>query len=228
MATKSKTEEIIVIKPIETITTEITIIGDTPLIMHAWSEKAKKEMLEAQQGAKKAKKKAYRNPVAEFITSMYWLTPMPEITEDMKETECEEAFNKAIKDGARFCFPVVSIKEAACSAAYRQGYTKSITAPSGAFQVYGIGQHKDMVEIISDPPIMREDMVKIGMGTADLRYRGEFNNWSAKLKIKAIKDGAFNLESIINMINLGGFCCGLGEWRNDRRGVNGAFHVDTQ
>ena len=49
MATK-KNEEIIEIKPLDIKTVSITIKGDTPLIMHAWSEKAKRMMLEAQQG----------------------------------------------------------------------------------------------------------------------------------------------------------------------------------
>lgn len=226
-AKKNAAEEVIVIKPIERAETEITIVGDTPLIMHAWSEKAKKEILDAQQGKKKAKKKEYRNPVAEFIRSMYWRTPMPEITDEMKEAECEEAFNEAIAKGAKFEFPAVAVKAAATAAAYRQGYTKSIAAPNGAFHVLGTGNHNDMIEIISDPPIMREDMVKIGMGTADLRYRGEFHNWKAKIRVVYVKDGIFSLESIINMINLGGFCCGLGEWRTDKGGLSGSFHVEA-
>ena len=43
MATKKT--EIIEIKPIQMNTVEVTIQGDTPLIMHAWSEKAKRMML---------------------------------------------------------------------------------------------------------------------------------------------------------------------------------------
>ena len=68
MATKT---ELIEIKPIEIKKFKIKIIGDTPLIMHAWSEKAKREMLEAQQGKKKGKKKDPKNPVVDFINSMY-------------------------------------------------------------------------------------------------------------------------------------------------------------
>jgi hypothetical protein len=42
--------EVVTIKPVQMKTVEITIVGDSPLIMHAWSEKAKRMMLEAQQG----------------------------------------------------------------------------------------------------------------------------------------------------------------------------------
>lgn len=42
MATKNV--ELIEIKPIYVKKTTIRVVGDTPLIMYAWSEKAKREM----------------------------------------------------------------------------------------------------------------------------------------------------------------------------------------
>ena len=48
MATAKKKEESIVVTPLELKKVEVTIVGDTPLIMHKWSEKAKKEMRDAQ------------------------------------------------------------------------------------------------------------------------------------------------------------------------------------
>ncbi len=32
---------------------------------------------------------------------------------------------------------------------------------------------------------MREDMVRVGMGTADLRYRAEFSKWHAKVLVRS-------------------------------------------
>lgn len=43
MATATKKTELVEIKPIETKVVEVTLVGDTPLIMHAWSEKAKRK-----------------------------------------------------------------------------------------------------------------------------------------------------------------------------------------
>ena len=60
-----------------------------------------------------------------------------------------------------------------------------------------------MVEIVSDVPLMREDNVKVGMGTADLRYRGEFRNWYADMTISYNANGQHTLEQIINIINAG-------------------------
>lgn len=215
----AKKVEVVAIKPIEMQTVEITIKGDTPLIMHAWSEKAKRMMLEAQQGKAKGKKKDVKNPVEDFINSMYWLTEPP--TEGT-----EEAFDKAIAKGAKFGFPITAFKQAAISAAYRMGWVKDKMGLRGAFFIES--DYGEMVEIKSDTPIMREDMVKIGMGTADLRYRGEFRNWSATFRVKYNDNGQFNLENIVNIINAGGTICGVGEWRPERDGQNGMYHIATE
>ena len=223
MATKKT--EVIEIKPIEIAKLNIRIVGDTPLIMHAWSVKARREMLEAQQGKKKGKAKERKNPVVDFINSMYWLTEKPDVDSDMKEEECEERFNKAVAEGAKFGFPVTAFKQAAISAAYRLGWSKDKMSLRGVFFIDS--DENGMVEIKSDAPEMREDMVKIGMGTADIRYRGEFKNWYADLTISYNVNGNYDLNSIINIINAGGYVCGVGEWRPERDGQNGMFHIQT-
>lgn len=216
MATKKANTEVIEIRPIEIKKVTIRIVGDTPLIMHAWSEKAKRMMLEAQMGVAKGKKKEAKNPVDDFIRSMYWLTPMP-------EDGTMESFEEAIANGARFGFPVTAFKQAAISAAYRMGWAKDKMSMRGAFFIDS--DENGMIEIHSDAPEMREDMVKVGMGTADIRYRGEFKNWYADLTISYNANGQYSLENIVNIINAGGYVCGVGEWRPERDGQNGMFHV---
>ena len=218
MATKKANTEVIEISPIEIKKVTIRIVGDTPLIMHAWSEKAKRMMLEAQMGVAKGKKKEAKNPVDDFIRSMYWLTPMP-------EDGTIESFEEAIANGARFGFPVTAFKQAAISAAYRMGWAKDKMSMRGAFFIDS--DENGMIEIHSDTPEMREDMVKVGMGTADIRYRGEFKNWYADLTISYNANGQYSLENIVNIINAGGYVCGVGEWRPERDGQNGMFHVQA-
>lgn len=214
MATKKT--EVIEIRPIEIKKVTVRVVGDTPLIMHAWSEKAKRMMLEAQMGIAKGKKKEVKNPADDFIRSMYWLTPMP-------EDGTMESFEEAIAKGARFGFPVTAFKQAAISAAYRMGWAKDKMSMRGAF--YIDSDENGMIEIHSDTPEMREDMVKVGMGTADIRYRGEFKNWYADLTISYNANGQYSLENIVNIINAGGYVCGVGEWRPERDGQYGMFHV---
>lgn len=213
---KKATTEVIEIRPIQIKKATVHIVGDTPLIMHAWSEKAKREMLEKQMKVTKTKSRDAKNPVEDFIRSMYWLSPMP-------EEMTMEAFEEAIANDARFGFPITAFKQAAISAAYRMGWAKDKMSMRGAFFIDG--DENQMLEIKSDAPIMREDMVKVGMGTADIRYRGEFRNWSADINISFNENGQYSLEQIINIINAGGYVCGVGEWRPERDGQYGMFHV---
>ena len=212
----AKNVETIEIKPIEIQKTTIRVVGDTPLIMHAWSEKAKREILDKQMKKTKAAAKQAKSPVEDFIRSMYWLEGFP-------EEMSEDGFEEAIRKGARFGFPVTAFKQAAISAAYRMGWTKDKMSMRGAFFIDG--DENQMVEIFSDVPVIREDMVKVGMGTADIRFRGEFRNWYADLTISYNKNGQYSLEQIINIINAGGYVCGIGEWRPERDGQYGMFHV---
>lgn len=213
---KKATTEVIEIRPIQIKKATVHIVGDTPLIMHAWSEKAKREMLEKQMKVAKTKSRDAKKPVEDFIRSMYWLSPMP-------EEMTMEAFEEAVANGARFGFPITAFKQAAISAAYRMGWAKDKMSMRGAFFIDG--DENQMLEIKSDAPIMREDMVKVGMGTADIRYRGEFRNWSADINISFNENGQYSLEQIINIINAGGYVCGVGEWRPERDGQYGMFHV---
>ena len=139
--------------------------------------------------------------------------------------ECEEAFMNAIQNGAKFGFPVTAFKQAGNSAAYRQGWVKNQMGLRGAYFIES--DEEGLVEIKSDIPEIREDMVKVGMGTADIRYRGQFNNWYADLNITYNKNGQYSKEDIINIINAGGYICGAGEWRPERDGQFGMYHVQV-
>lgn len=224
MAVK-KNEEVVTIKPVQIRKTALRIVGDTPLIVHAWSDKAKQMILDAQTGKKKGKQKPRRVPAADFVEGAYWLTPKPVYGENAEDAEVIEAFEKAVAEGARFGFPATAIKQAANSAAYRLGWVKNQMGLRGSWFIEA--DENGLVEVHSDTPVIREDMVKIGMGTADLRYRPQFNNWHIDLTISYNANGEFDLDSIINAINAGGYICGIGEWRPERDGSFGQFHVET-
>ena len=217
MATNKKAnEEIVEIKGIDSKQVKIKIVGDTPLIVHAWSEKAKRMMLEAQTKTTKTKAREARDPYDDFINSMYWITEKPEST--------PEAFAEAVKNGAKWGFPANSIKIAGNAAAYRNGWVKNQMQLRGAYFLRS--EYGDLAEIEGCVPIMREDMVRVGMGSADLRYRGEFQNWSMSMILEYNASGEVTLEQIINVINAGGYSVGLGEWRPEKDGSFGRFHIE--
>jgi len=184
---------------------EITLVSDAQLVCHKWSEKAKKQMLDKQQKKPKPKKEA-KDPVQNFMDSLYWLSKKPKkpTMADLKK--------------AKFGFPVIAFKAAAVDAcSHVDGITKVLAR--GAFHIEG-----DLVNIDSGPPAMREDMVRVGMGTADIRYRGEFKDWRVTLPIR-YNANILSVEQLMNLFEVAGFAIGIGENRPQKNGSWGMFHV---
>lgn len=218
---KTTDKEVVEIRPIEIRKIPIRIVGDSPLITHAWSEKAKRMMLEAQQKTTKTKAKEIRRPFMDFIESMYWLSEKPTADTDEK---LEKMFKEIMASGTgRFGFSVTAVKQAANSAAYRLGWVKNQMELRGSYFLEG--GFGDYFEIKYEDLRMREDMVRIGQGSADLRYRAEFSGWYADLVLKYNANSNMTIEQIINCINAGGFACGIGEWRPEKDGSFGMYHV---
>ena len=169
----------------------VKVIGDSPLITHAWAEKAIRQIKDKQ--AKKATKgKEARDPEADYQAAFY-----------------------RTDDGVP-AMPSVAFKSAAVSAC--RDLDMKMTEARGRFHVEG-----EFIEIIGEPR-MREDMVRVGMGTADIRYRPEFVKWSAILPI-TYNSTQISPEQIINLLNVAGFGVGVGEWRPEKNGQYGRFHV---
>ena len=230
MAAK-KVEEI-AIRKMETVTAKIRIVGDSPLIVHAWSEKAKREMLDAQTGKNKTKKKPCKLPFDDFARALYWITPMPTETindpcnGEQREVVTEELFDKAVKEGAKFGFPANSFKMAGNSAAYRMNWVKNQMSLRGAYFISS--EYGELAEIKGDVPMLREDTVRVGMGSSDLRYRPIFENWHCDLNLTIDKGYGLTLDDIVNVINAGGSGVGIGEWRPEKDGIFGRYHVELK
>lgn len=190
------------------------IVGDTPLITHAWSQKAKLEMLSKQVKATRGGKEA-RDPQADFVSSLY-----------------------EMGDGT-FGFPATGVKNCILSAAHKdKGIARSGVLGALFLQADMVRCRPALAGAICDMPLirihgtepaMREDMVKIGSGLqkiANLAYRGQFTVWAMKI------EGQFNpsvvtAEALAFLIQESGMASGLGEWRNERKGMFGAFHLAT-
>lgn len=228
MATKKKEPIAVEIKPLETETFRVKIIGDTPLIVHNWDEKNKRMMLEAQMGKPKSKSKPKRNPVDDFINSLVWLSHKPECTAEDDPDDCMRAFEEACAAGATFGFPATGLKKAACTGTMRAGFVKNKVGLKGAMYIEpNVGEY--LIIHSDEPPTMREDTVKIGgiTKTSDLRYRAEFKNWWMEFNVKITTCFGFTIGDIVNAINIGGMVCGIGEWRVERDGQFGMYHVST-
>ena len=194
-ATTAATKDVsktISIPPLSISIMKLTLIGDSPLITHQWSAKAKKMMLDKQMkkatGAREAK-----NPEQDYKDSLY------------------------VHPDGGYGFPAIAFKAAAVDAAtFVDGITK--VEMRGAFHI------NDELVKIEGSPATREDVVRVGMGTADLRYRAEFKKWKTTLTIR-YNSRAISAEQITNMFQNAGFAIGIGEWRPQKDGRNGMFHV---
>ena len=211
MVTKKK-DTAIELPPLNIQLMEVTIVGDTPLIVHAWSKKALTEMLDKQLKKAKGAREA-KDPVQDFKDSLY-----------------------VLPDGG-FGFPSVAFKNAAVTACTSvAGITK--IAARQAFQVVGEDVDVDgvfegskarhnLARIKGSDPVMREDTVRVGMGTADIRYRGEFAGWHSKILVR-YNGNVLSESQILNILNTAGFAVGIGEWRPEKNGQYGLFHVATE
>lgn len=214
-STKKAVENTVVeIPAIDIRSITLRVVGDTPLICHKWSEKAKKEIRDKQMG-KATTKKAPKVPVEDFIDTLYWLDGEP-------EDKTMEGFTKAINNGARFGFPATGFKQCAIMGAYRSGADIKTTVAKAALIIPA-----EFIEIHGKAVEMREDMVKVGgvSKVADIRYRGQIVDWWADIPVK-YNAAVLSLEQVVNLFQLGGFACGVGEWRNEKDGIFGAFHVE--
>lgn len=193
---------------IASVTMYVPIIGRTPLVVHNFSEKSKRQMLEAQQGKKKVKE--VRDPRAEYEAAFYRI---------------------AKEDGSEgYGFPVTAFKAATTGAA--RFYDKSVTMTSlRQFMfmsgIYTKADAQQLVEIIGEPE-MREDVVRLGGASrsADLRYRPMFPEWSCTLEVTYVAS-AIDRNSVLSLIDAGGMGIGIGEWRPEKRGEFGQYQVDS-
>lgn len=204
------------------------IVGDTPLIVHAWDEKAKRMIRDKQTGKAAKTKHEVKIPVNDFINSLYWLTEKP--SDGVDDAEAQANFDEAIAAGAKFGFSLGGIKQSFITGAKRAGADVVMTELKGSFFLEGDTEAStfDYAEIVGSAPIMREDMVKVGGASkvADIRYRGEFQQWEIPLRMRINRNGKYSMEQLLNCVTMGGFVTGIGEWRPERDGQHGMYHIE--
>jgi hypothetical protein len=174
----------------------LRLVGLSPLIVHAWSKKAITQMRDKQQKLATGPKAA-KDPEADFEGAKY-LDP------------------KTKKDSIRAHF----IKNAIVSAC-RFADDMKMTVLRGAMFVEG-----DYLPLKFSECRMREDTVRVGQGTADLRYRPEYLDWSCDIVV-SYNANVLSAEQVANLVRLAGFSVGLCEWRPERNGIFGRFGVEA-
>lgn len=197
MATKQgQSEQLIRLEDFGLATIHITLRGTSPLITHAWSEKAKGMMRDKQMKQASTGKEA-KNPKTEFENARY------------RHADGWDAI------------PAVSFKNAAVRAA--TDAEMKMTDARRAFHVRGLDD-PELVRIEGPEPVMREDMVRVGNGVADIRYRPQYWPWQVQLEV-LFNPRAMSAEQIVNLFRIAGFGVGVAEWRPTCNGSFGMFEV---
>ena len=181
---------------------ELTLRGrqGSPLVIHAFAEKAKQEIRDKQQ--KKAKKaKEERNPAAEFLAARY------------------------VDEKGRECAPITALKKSIITAAtafedvtkvgLRQAlFVDSVAEPGAAYVPIELHDGKPAVGV------MREDAVTIGINTRGLTYRPEYRQWQLRIRIE-FNPRIVSEEQLLALVDQAGWGVGICEGRPERSSALG-------
>ncbi len=196
-ATASQTTEL-KIKPIEKGYVRVRLVGVTPVITHAWSQKAKTMMLEKKQG-KKSKDRSACVP----------------------KDEVEAASYKTAK--GKYGVPLMAIKKSIIGAAHKDLGIEKTLVKKALFLIDA--DCSGVAELDYGKREGCEDHVRVGQGSADLRYRPYYYDWSTTIVFQLDRE-LLQLEDLLALIDRAGFGVGICEWRPEKGGEFGRFEVD--
>jgi hypothetical protein len=180
-------------------TIRVPIVGTAPLIVHRFSEKAKRKMLDTFQGRKSPKEP--KDPQAEYEAAAY-----------------------RFQDGG-YGMPVIAFKAATVGGARFYGGVTMAQLKQFMFFKGELGVDGQPLARIDGEPKQREDVVRVNRGGTDLRYRPEFTDWSTELTVTYVTS-VLTRGSVLSLIDAGGMGVGVGEWRPEKDGQFGTYMID--
>jgi hypothetical protein len=180
---------------------KIPITGISPLIVHAWSEKSIKMIADKQAGKAKNKKHDIRDPESDYQNAKH-RSPI--------------GFEG---------YPAAGFKAAMIRGAKMIGMVMKDTQT--AFFIKADCEETQLIKINGESR-MRTDMVRVGMGSSDIRYRPEYPEWSANLTIE-FNEGVLSLDQVYQLVKAAGYGCGIGEMRPEKGKFNyGRFKLTNE
>ena len=158
-----------------------------------------------------------------FSLSGYWISPKYEVQ--------DEADWLAVlkKEKPRFGAYAAGIKDSAVVAAYRLGLIKNRVQGRMYFNINNTVKdnlyNESVVEIISEPPVMKEDEIKYKDRKRTFKtYTMMFEKWSIILDLEYIS-GSITSKTIKDWFEIGGKAIGIGQQRPERGGEFGTYEV---
>lgn len=190
-----KTEAPLLITPVNLTKLSFWVTGTSPLITHNWSEKSLR-MLRMTAAERRKVPKTGRDPKKEAMSAAYYT------------------------ENGNYGIPAMAVKSAMIEVAHKDtGLAKTVVRKALRFRKAGV------IEMECNEPRIREDIVRVGAGQTDIRYRPEFSEWSANIEMHFDSD-LLSENDVLNLVDRAGFSVGIGEWRPEKNGEFGTFEVD--
>jgi hypothetical protein len=177
------------------------IVGTAPMIQHAWSEKALRQ-LRMTAAERRKQEKVARNPEGEALAAMY-----------------------RTADGQPG-LPMLAFKAALIGAAHKDlGIEKTLVRK--ALFLPASEYSPGLIALLETSGFeIREDIVRVGNQQTDLRYRPQFNEWRVRVVVEVDAD-LLTMEDVVKLVDRAGFSVGIGEWRPEKGGEYGRFQFDA-
>ena len=206
-----KKEEIIEFKPIEPRTVEITIQGDTDLILNKMNDVTTRQLTDARKD--KAKDLVKPNEWESVITAMHWLNGKPKkFSEDVLKENLDPSVNAP-------CITAFGLKKSFGEALTRNKISTYSTEFRATVNV--LGQKDNLIPITFAEYHLDEKLMSPKKGAPVLVKLNRFSGWTATFRISFLEN-VYSLEQIVNVINLAGFGLGIGSGRNSDYG---RYHI---
>lgn len=206
-----KNVEVIEFKPIEPKTVEITIAGDTDLILNKMNDVTTRQLTDARKD--KAKDLTKPNEWEAVITSMHWLNGKPsEFSEEALKENLDPNVNAP-------CITAFGLKKSFGEALTRNKISTYSTEFRATVNV--LGDKDNLIPIQFTEYHLDEKLMSPKKGAPVLVKLNRFSGWTATFKISFLEN-VYSLEQIVNVISLAGFGLGVGSGRNSDYG---RYHI---
>lgn len=203
-------KETIELKPLNNKFMEVTIVGDSDLVLNKMNDVNAKILIDKRKD--KAKDTEKPNIWEGIITSMHWYNGKP--------TEfSEESLMVALKENAP-CITDFGLKKSFGDAVVRNEIDKYSTKFNANVNLLNKG---GLVPIKFAEHFIDEKLMSPKKGSPVLVHLNRFSGWSATFTVSYM-ESVYSAEQIINIINLAGFGIGIGSGRTSGFG---RYHVEN-
>ena len=150
------------------------------------------------------------NKWEDIITAIHWRDPLP--CKDTYEECSEEMLYQLLENNAP-CITAFGLKKSWCAAVVQNEIDKYSTKFASAVNVSG----KNLIPVKFAEYALDERLMSPQRGAPVNVILSHFSGWSAEIPID-FTEHVFSQEQIVNIINIAGFCQGIGSGRTSGYG----------